>query len=1614
MKKLFVLFLAVTMTLQLFLPAWAEDMEASAAGAIETAIEEVNDAPEEKATEAPTEEASQAPTEEVTEVPTEGETEAPSEEVNAAPGEDKLESETKAVPVTFVCTVKEVVLVVFPAGKDTNNAISPKEDGIYLLLPGEYTYLAAAEGYETTQGSFTVLEGKEAVTVTVTLSEMAAEGAKPTETPKESNPTEEADISQSQFLEEYVSTETYTLEKSLTLTSDLTLNHDIIVASGGELLVSESVTLTLSGELTIDGGTVDVLAGGRLVLESAGRIDVQRGLLRVREYADFVNNAGSDAISAAQDSGIIQGIDLTEAEPTEATEPIGETEPTEETESTEVTEPTGEDEETSELTQEELSVVAYTPVLLGTPGNGIQAKIDLIRSMYDTGSYFTKSGTAHPINDPSVCPYDPNGKGMPYPTCECSLSQITRTPSGLLNGAEIRQLIGGDRWQCYAFATYVFYNIFGLDYKNPGCRTVPLSEAKLGDFVEFTFPTYPHYGIFLYATPSSIVVYNANSDAGSTCMVEYERHQKGYSSVTFYRAPNYDEVNGTTSHTLDLNGFLDGQSTENIFGYGTADIYVHYPDGTSTHTPNAYDFYEELPIGTTYEIKNIQAAAGHKFERVYSGSLSGTIGSDDVSVVLAFSTLPSCKVTYKNSSGDVSLTVSQGEYTVAGDYDKKDNSYFIGWAYTPNAEMFDVRPGEKINVTGDVTLYPVYISHEDAISGKPVLIYNISDFPADGYTVTETTKDISASATESGWSDWTGWSTTAVSETDTVQVESRTAYGWYYYQCPSCGAHMHGYGTCYTWAGGCGAAIPDDGGHPTYLPTSWDAAQDWYGTGKYYATIDGARWFRWNDGGTQTQYRSRQQVTNTTTVTKTYPAYVILPETVETITVSYNANGGTGAPGAQVFSVVPDGWTPKQIPGQEVLETKTQYSSRKKTVQSSAEKNLAGWTLISSEISGYGEWSAWTATPITADEDTEVQAKEVPATYKTVWHYSRDTANGYSTYAIGYYGNPEYITLDYPLTAKGTIDGHTHYGSYGSTLVNYWWNEESESVIDQNAYTAYSSRPIYHKYQYFKWSDWTEYSDTPVIASDTVEVQTRTMYRYATGVKISNTVPVRNGYTFLGWAVSSTATAATYQPGELFIPSTDTTLYAVWGSATLAIRTQPTDYVGALNSNATFSVAVNMENVTYKWYFSNDGEKWAASSATGCNTDTLTIVFAAHRMGQLYRCEITDEEGNTVISKAVTMKLPASTIHITSQPVNYYGAVADTASFTVMATGDSLTYRWYFSNNSGESWAASYSTGYQTATLSPVLRAYNSGRMFRCLITDANGNTEWTEPATMALKSSQITVQKQPVSYVGAIGDLAQFEVNASGENLTYQWYFSADNGATWQMSYNEGFNSPLLYVRLYAYRSGYQYKCIILSGNNIQAESNVVTIKKKPSTAAIISHPLNAGGVSGTDVTFHVEATGSGLKYRWQFSTDGGTTWGTTSMAGADTDTITVMVKPYRDGWQYRCLVMDDSGTSITSKAATLRMGDAPTITLQPVSVNTAAGTTANFTVAVTGEKLTYQWQYRTSDTANWANSGAATAKTATIEVVAYAYRNGQQYRCIISNEYGSVISNSAVLTIR
>ncbi len=141
-------------------------------------------------------------------------------------------------------------------------------------------------------------------------------------------------------------------------------------------------------------------------------------------------------------------------------------------------------------------------------------------------------------------------------------------------------------------------------------------------------------------------------------------------------------------------------------------------------------------------------------------------------------------------------------------------------------------------------------------------------------------------AIDSDWSQYSNWQDGQIDEDYYTDVDQRTVYAYYYFQCPNCGAHMHGWSiTCPTWAGGCGkATIPEASWHVLWSTTPHNDAnfRDWHGTGYRYAYIDGELVFEWSDGmnsgeATKTQYRCRTRSKETETVEGEWSAWSDTP-----------------------------------------------------------------------------------------------------------------------------------------------------------------------------------------------------------------------------------------------------------------------------------------------------------------------------------------------------------------------------------------------------------------------------------------------------------------------------------------------------------------------------------------------------------------------------------------------------------------------------------------------------------------------------------------------------------------------------------------------------------------
>ena len=129
--------------------------------------------------------------------------------------------------------------------------------------------------------------------------------------------------------------------------------------------------------------------------------------------------------------------------------------------------------------------------------------------------------------------------------------------------------------------------------------------------------------------------------------------------------------------------------------------------------------------------------------------------------------------------------------------------------------------------------------------------------------------------------------------------------------------------------------------------------------------------------------------------------------------------------------------------------------------------------------------------------------------------------------------------------------------------------------------------------------------------------QTKT---YGKSLTLSSTKPTRTGYTFKGWATSSTATTAAYQAGGSYTSNSAVTLYAVWQINTYAIAynanggsgapsSQTKTYGQALTLSSTIPTRTNYNFVGWSTSSTGAPQYQAGGSYTDNKAATLYAVW---------------------------------------------------------------------------------------------------------------------------------------------------------------------------------------------------------------------------------------------------------------------------------------------------------------------------------------------------------------------------------------------------------------------
>lgn len=300
---------------------------------------------------------------------------------------------------------------------------------------------------------------------------------------------------------------------------------------------------------------------------------------------------------------------------------------------------------------------------------------------------------------------------------------------------------------------------------------------------------------------------------------------------------------------------------------------------------------------------------------------------------------------------------------------------------------------------------------------------------------------------------------------------------------------------------------------------------------------------------------------------------------------------------------------------------------------------------------------------------------------------------------------------------------------------------------------------------------------------------------------------------------------------------------------------------------------------------------------------------------------------------------------------------------------------------------------------------------------ELNGCIAWMNYSVTVYTAAVIT--GQPSNSNICAGTNASFTVAATGAALSYQWqvnqgagFGNVNNGGV----YSGSTTATLNITGATAGMNGYIYQCLVTNGTcgAVASGSATLTINTAP---AISTPPAPQQICIGSNATFNVGSTGTGLTYQWQewagsaYSniTNGGV------YNGATTSTLTLTSPPPgMSGYRYRCIVSGACPSPVTSSEAMLSfftplvaggLND-PTPVTACIGYNPPALDINNPVITTGSSPYSYQWQL------NGANIPGATNRP--YDPPQLNSPGIYNYNCIITDACNSIVSTTVkIITI-
>jgi alpha-tubulin suppressor-like RCC1 family protein len=266
---------------------------------------------------------------------------------------------------------------------------------------------------------------------------------------------------------------------------------------------------------------------------------------------------------------------------------------------------------------------------------------------------------------------------------------------------------------------------------------------------------------------------------------------------------------------------------------------------------------------------------------------------------------------------------------------------------------------------------------------------------------------------------------------------------------------------------------------------------------------------------------------------------------------------------------------------------------------------------------------------------------------------------------------------------------------------------------------------------------------------------------------------------------------------------------------------------------------------------------------------------------------------------------------ITSSPASLAVLAGQAATFSVVATGGSLSYQWQESVDGGASWS-DVGTNAPSHTIASAAASMNGLRV-RVIVSNAVG----TATSDVAVLTVNVPPQilSPPASLTVTAGQPATFSVTATGSApLAYQWQRSDDGGATFAPVAGATGSQFTLMAALGDHNA--QFRVVVTNAfGSVTSSAAVLSVVAAPQPPAITQHPLDVTVDAGAQASFTVAATGTApLAYQWQRGNDGGMSWA--DIPAATQPTLTLATTAADNGARFRAVVTNSAGSATSNSA--------------------------------------------------------------------------------------------------